>query len=342
MKQKSGDEHGSSQKKRLRVLHLFGSDVSEYYNIVSTKYAIECANGTYKDATTKKAFEYVYARVHTEEPRWSFPDDLSEDALAKAKRYSQAEGVAKLASFNIDACVPHMFCYPGMTTYRSLLDLLGIPFVGNAPETMALTTHKGMTRAIMSQAGVTVPKGEVLKKGENETPSLQPPFILKPCREDNSMGVSLVTKAEDIAAGVATAFKFDDQIIAEEFIPLGRELRIAAVEDEEGNVRVVESIEYHLPKERPIRASTDKLSEDEKGLPSGFAKTVTTVPAKTSPKLRKIMSDMVVKAHKALDCRDYSLYDVRVSPDDTPYFLEAGLYCSFSPRSKEHRVCIKL
>merc|ERR1712100_16929 len=43
--------------------------------------------------------------------------------------------------------------------------------------------------------------------------------------------------------------------------------------------------------------------------------------------------DMVKRAHKALSCHHYSLYDIRISADEQPYILEAALFCSFSPLS---------
>ena len=39
------------------------------------------------------------------------------------------------------------------------------------------------------------------------------------------------------------------------------------------------------------------------------------------------------RCHVALGCRDYSLFDFRIDPGGRPWFLEAGLYCSFSDRS---------
>ena len=39
------------------------------------------------------------------------------------------------------------------------------------------------------------------------------------------------------------------------------------------------------------------------------------------------------RCHVALGCRDYSLFDFRVDPDGRPWFLEAGLYCSFARQS---------
>merc|ERR1711907_143783 len=45
------------------------------------------------------------------------------------------------------------------------------------------------------------------------------------------------------------------------------------------------------------------------------------------------MGDMVKRAHKALSCHHYSLYDIRIDADGQPYILEAALFCSFSPLS---------
>ena len=38
-------------------------------------------------------------------------------------------------------------------------------------------------------------------------------------------------------------------------------------------------------------------------------------------------------ATAALGCRHYSLFDFRIDPDGRPWFLEAGLYCSFARQS---------
>jgi len=34
-----------------------------------------------------------------------------------------------------------------------------------------------------------------------------------------------------------------------------------------------------------------------------------------------------------LRCRHYSLFDFRIDPGGQPWFLEAGLYCSFAQKS---------
>jgi len=41
----------------------------------------------------------------------------------------------------------------------------------------------------------------------------------------------------------------------------------------------------------------------------------------------------VTNAHRALNCRHYSLFDIRIDADERPFILEACLFCSFSPVS---------
>ena len=87
-----------------------------------------------------------------------------------------------------------------------------LPFVGCDPGSMALSTNKSRTKAVLGSGGTPVPRGELLHTGD--MPTLTMPFIVKPCSEDNSMGVTLVRSAEDADAALAEAFKFDSEVRA--------------------------------------------------------------------------------------------------------------------------------
>ena len=104
-------------------------------------------------------FEFLFARLHPRgdgldlnaqrpAPTWSFPASMDDAELARAaapaggNRCGHTEGVWRLAAMAADVAVPHMFCLDGMTTYRGLLDLLDIPFVGCDAACMALSTNK--------------------------------------------------------------------------------------------------------------------------------------------------------------------------------------------------------
>ena len=104
-----------------------------------------------------------------------------------------------------------MYCIPGMTHYRALFDLLKIPYMGNTPELMAITAHKSRTKAIVAAAGVKVPPGELLRKGD--IPTIPPPAIVKPATADNSLGVSIVNEITDYDAALKKAFEHSEEVI---------------------------------------------------------------------------------------------------------------------------------
>jgi D-alanine-D-alanine ligase len=51
---------------------------------------------------------------------------------------------------------------------------------------------------------------------------------VKPAREDNSNGVSHVKTKKDLQNALDEAFKWDDKVLVETFIP-GREIRVAII-----------------------------------------------------------------------------------------------------------------
>ena len=309
----------------MKVLHLVGSQTSEYYYGVSVLYAPDCIKAL-SDA------ENVVLLGQTD-GTWSIPKDLNDEAeVAKAARITLPEALKQLEDVHKpEVMQPHMFCYRGMVTCRYLADMLGIPLVGCPGHVMALTTDKWQTRAVVASFGVTVPKAQLLREGDAIT--MEPPFILKPCREDNSMGITLVRDASNTEDALKTAFNFDDLILCEQYIPYGREIRVGIVEDDDGTLELLPVMEYFLhDKADPIRTSADKITEGDKGK-LGFNKPKRACPAEIDDVLKGKLFDMATKAHRALGFQHYSLYDVRVDPDGEPFFIEAGAYCSFSPNS---------
>jgi len=235
-----------------------------------------------------------------------------------------------------DVMVPHMFCVEGMTRYRSLFDLLQIPFVGNKEYTIWHATDKATTKQILEANNVQVPKGDLLIKGRVERPSrVKVPFVVKPCNEDNSRGITLVRSEEDVEKAIEYAFSFDERVVVDEYIA-GREIRVACIEEEDGSLTVLPKLEYFL---KDIRTSAHKLATNSEGkLTADAVKDAKKdgdrkCPADLSPQLHERVDQIVRDAHCALKCRHYSLFDMRIDADEQPYILEACLFCSFSPLS---------
>lgn len=327
----AADETDPAQRKQ--VLHLVGSTASLYYYNLSFMYGKLCSEEPNLDLG---AFEFKFVVIHPD-GSWRFPESLEDADVKAAPALSRKAGVAALAQLDVDVVVPHMFCYEGMTMFRSLLDVLGLPYIGCSGDVMGLATDKAHTKAVMEASGVQVPKGELLKEGE--TTSIKCPAVVKPAREDNSLGLSLVNDEADLPAALAEAFKYDSKVLVEEYIA-GREVRCAVLEEGDGSYTLLPMTEYFLEN---IRTSAHKLKTDEKGCvdlsgANGVGDAIVKTdgdrqcPATVSDQLTAKIKEHAVTAHKAMGARDFSLYDVRIR-DEEPYFLEACNFCSFSPMS---------
>jgi D-alanine-D-alanine ligase len=311
----------------IRVLHLAGSAVSEFLGDLSRLYAQDCLEAT-ADAVR---YEFHVGYV-TPDRQWRFPADLSREAIRSAASMPPADAVRHLASLQPDVMVPQMFCQPGMTSYRALFDVLGIPYVGSPPGVMALGAYKAHAKAVVAAAGVRTPRGEVLRRGDR--PSLAPPVVVKPVDGDNSLGVTLVRDSGGYAAALDAAFAHSSEALVESFVELGREVRCGIVVTG-GELVCLPLEEYNVSRDaRPIREYADKISRTDDGDLNLVAKGTTRawIIDPRDPVTQRVW-EAARRCHRALGCRDYSLFDFRVDPSGQPWFLEAGLYCSFARKS---------
>nr|WP_298413714.1 ATP-grasp domain-containing protein [uncultured Halomonas sp.] len=309
------------------ILHLVGSATDQFYCDLSRFYAHSCIQAIADPA--RYTFHIAYV---TPDGKWRFPDSLEESDIAAAKALPFAEAVHFLSQQQIDVALPQMFCRSGMTDYRSLLNLLDIPYVGNTPAAMALTADKAKAKAVVATAGVAVPESELLRRGD--TPSFSPPVVVKPTQADNSLGVTLVTHEKDYDSALETAFADSDEVLVERFIELGREVRCGIVV-QQGELVCLPLEEYRMDAEtHPIRAYSSKLKEDEQGglAFAGKDSTQTWLVDTDDPDVARVW-EAAKQSHLALGCRHYSLFDFRIDAQGKPWFLEAGLYCSFAPKS---------
>ncbi len=311
----------------LRVLHLVGSAVSEFYGDLSRLYAQDCLKSTANAALYEFHIAYI-----TPDRHWRFPSDLSREAIASAIPMSVADAVQTLTARPIDVMVPHMFCIPGMTYYRALFDLLCIPYLGNTPDVMALTANKVKTKAVVATAGVSVPQGELLRLGDQ--PSINPPAVIKPVDSDNSLGVAFVRNRADFEPALKRAFGNADEVLVETFIELGREVRCGILV-RDGELVCLPLEEYRMDRDRqPIRRYDDKLGQNQSGDLHMVAKDgIKSWIVDPSDPVTARVWEIAKQCHIALGCRHYSLFDFRIDPNGQPWFLEAGLYCSFAQNS---------
>jgi len=335
---------------KIRALHLVGSSASEFYFDLSVAYGRTCQEF---DGLNRDKYTHDVAVVHLN-GEWSFPTSLDTTAVAEAPRMKIADAlqVITTASPAYDLVVPHMFCVEGMTKYRGLMEMLGLEVLGCPSDVCLLANDKYVTKQVCSAAGVMTPKGELLLKWQHDDMEKlkeqlltrwSVPFIVKPAREDNSFGVSLVKTEEDVVRCLENAFKYDQRILVEQYIA-GREVRVVALEWENGEgveLEVLPKIEYFLEDirthEKKFATNDGKMgnTDDEpaKAILGARVAGDRQCPADLSPEIHERLDFLAKTAHAALGCKYYSLYDVRIDENGICYLLEAALFCSFSPLS---------
>jgi D-alanine-D-alanine ligase len=311
----------------LRILHLVGSAHNQFYCNLSRLYAQDCLTAT----ADRSLYDFHIAYI-TPDHQWRFPLSLDREDIAAAKPMPLCDAIQFITAQNIALVLPQMFCLPGMTHYRALFDLLNIPYIGNTPEVMSIALHKARTRAIVEAAGVKVPYGELIRQGD--FPTIVPPAVIKPTSSANSLGVTLAKDLTDYDAALKTAFAYASEVIVEEFIELGREVRCGIIV-KDGKLIGLPLEEYLLdPHENPIRSYADKLKSTDDGDLSFAAKdNKKSWIVDPSDSATERVQEIAKKCHQALGCRHYSLFDFRIDPQGQPWFLEAGLYCSFASKS---------
>ena len=190
---------------------------------------------------------------------------------------------------------------------QGLLEVLGLAYVGANVLASAVAMDKPMAKKIMSLAGVPVPRGAVLVKGEDAKKAAErarqeagPALVVKPAANGSAIGVARLEKdapLEDVARAIEAVWKIDDVALAETFLR-GREVTCGVLELD-GVAKALPPTEIASPK--------DAFYTYEARYAPG--RSVHTCPAKLDAPISARVQELAVSAHRALGCRDLSRVD---------------------------------
>ena len=183
---------------------------------------------------------------------------------------------------------------------QGVLDLYGKPYTHSGVMASALAMDKQRAKAVLSDAGITVPQGKlVAREALRDGHPLPPPYVIKPNAQGSSVGVFMVeVGADGPPLEIIDMDDMGEQVLVEPFIK-GRELTVAVMD---GKALAVTEI---IPAEG--------WYDYEAKYADGGSRHV--VPARIPDEVTQLCMRWAEKAHFALGCKGLTRADLFYAPN---------------------------
>jgi D-alanine-D-alanine ligase len=206
---------------------------------------------------------------------------------------------------------------------RDVLDLLGVPYVGSAPEACRQAWDKPVAKAAVRAAGIRTPESVALPHGTFRELGAQGvlaaiverlglPLVVKPARGGSALGVSVVRAAQDLPRAMVDCFAYGEVALVERFVG-GVEVAVSVVDTGEGP--------RALP---PVEIVADGGVYDYDARYTAGA-TEFFCPARLTSATTTAVVETALLAHRTLGLRHLSRTDLVVDQQGRPWFLEVNV-----------------
>lgn len=198
---------------------------------------------------------------------------------------------------------------------QAILETYRIPYLFSGVLASVLAMNKQKSKIMAKSVGIKTVKGITMRKEDpvhyqKIKERLKFPVIIKPNRLGSSVGISVVKNEKEFHAGLQEAFKWDREIVVEEFIR-GRELTMTVVELDKLTTLPVVEIKPQV---------SEWFNYDAKYKKGG---SLEICPAEIPEKIAQKVQNYAKKIFMAIDCRDLARVDfIWDEKNDRIYFLE--------------------
>ena len=218
-----------------------------------------------------------------------------------------------------------------------LLDREGIAYTGSGPLTLSLSLHKHKAKEILRARGVPTPAAAHLTTPDVSGIDIPFPLIVKPAREDASVGIHAESVVHDRGAlrrrVTHVLSHYRQPALVERYIE-GREIYVSMLGRPIGAPQIFPFYEIDfslMPADRPRIVSFDgKWVEDS----DEFIGTKPIPCVSLPPALQARVTEVALSAFEAMEVRDYARLDIRLpekGPDaGTPFVIDVNPNCDLS------------
>ena len=206
------------------------------------------------------------------------------------------------------------------------LELLGRKFTGAGSHGLYLAQDKALAKKIFAFHGIHTPYFATVYRGRTEhSHDIEFPVIVKPAREDGSIGIHFGAVCNSIKELMERIdyihAEFDSPALIEEYIE-GRELYVAVLgNDKPTALPIVELDLSKLPEGTPRIAGAEVKWEEDT---DAYKNTQPFFPEDLEDDVVTRIQETAVSAFQALQLRDYGRIDFRLAKDGTVHVLEVN------------------
>ena len=204
-------------------------------------------------------------------------------------------------------------------TIQAILDLAAACYTGSGHLASALAMDKDLSKRLFRSCGVGTADWLMAPAPRQEKHATEHrdfvreveqrlglPVVVKPSKQGSTVGLSVVRDLSALAPAITEAFKYDDEVMVERFVP-GRELTVGILGEE--SLPVIEI--------KPVKEIYDYECKYTKGMAEEFV-------AELAPAVERVLHQQALAAFRALKLGGYARIDFRLTAEGEPFCLEAN------------------
>jgi D-alanine-D-alanine ligase len=201
-------------------------------------------------------------------------------------------------------------------TIQNLLELLQIPYTGPDAIASALAWDKAISKGLWTREGLPTPDWIAVSSDairdmgaaralDRMVERIGLPLVVKPAQGGASLGVRVVTTAEDLTAALIASFSYHDVVVVERFIE-GTEVAVSIIGGE-----ALPAVEI-----APKQGRYDFSARYTAGATEFFA------PARLDAGVAEEVQRVALEAYALVGCRHVTRVDLMVERSGQPRLLE--------------------
>jgi D-alanine-D-alanine ligase len=229
----------------------------------------------------------------------------------------------------------------------ALLNLLNLRYTGSSPSGLMLAGDKVLAKKVLAFHGILTAKFATVFRGAVDwAGDISFPLLVKPPQEDASLGItqkSIVNDVQELLSVMGSMQEeYKSAVLVEEFID-GREFYVGVLGNSDVTTLPIVEMDFSkFPPGLPKIASYEaKWGDDGEGTGAEFEGTQSIFPTDVPEELEEKMQEVAKDAFQALRLRDYARIDLRVTPKEEIYVIEANPNCYLEEKSEFARAAQK-